>query len=128
MYKRNTCVCVCTCICVNHADKVSTYFSYLEPYNYVWNIAMMKWNNFVFILEKSKWATWSSWGECSATCGVGNQIRKRICKNPSSGEGCVGERLQIQACLEIACPRNGKSKHSFSLIWISEANGRTSMF
>ena len=72
-----------------------------------------------FVLEKPKWAAWGTWEECSVTCGVGSQVRKRDCKNPASEEGCTGERLQIQACLKEPCPGNGKFNYFFFCFLIS---------
>lgn len=39
------------------------------------------------------WTPWSSWGQCSTTCGTGFELRQRSCNNPSPRHGgrvCVG--------------------------------------
>lgn len=40
------------------------------------------------------WTPWSSWGQCSSTCGIGFEVRQRSCNNPSPRHGgriCVGQ-------------------------------------
>ena len=47
------------------------------------------------------WGQWSSWGECSRTCGTGAQFRNRQCDNPRpayGGQPCVGEREEFRLC------------------------------
>ena len=47
------------------------------------------------------WGQWSSWGECSRTCGTGAQFRTRQCDNPRpayGGHPCVGEREEFRLC------------------------------
>lgn len=49
--------------------------------------------------------TWGGWGECSATCGGGTQIRKFSVTNPGSagGRGCPASP-QRQECAMNPCP------------------------
>ncbi|XP_028403037.1 uncharacterized protein LOC114525804 isoform X2 [Dendronephthya gigantea] len=47
------------------------------------------------------WTTWSSWGDCSVTCGSGNHQRTRTCSNPQPAHGgneCVGLDKEIADC------------------------------
>ncbi|CAL9698323.1 unnamed protein product [Knipowitschia caucasica] len=40
------------------------------------------------------WTPWSSWGQCSSSCGIGFEVRQRSCNNPSPRHGgrvCVGQ-------------------------------------
>ena len=53
---------------------------------------------------------WSSWGECSVTCGGGVQSRTRTCTNPppsGGGPNCIDQNLgpakQEQACNKGDC-------------------------
>ena len=47
------------------------------------------------------WTMFSAWSDCSVTCGIGTQVRTRICENPRSqngGKPCVGENSEIRQC------------------------------
>ncbi|XP_047193282.1 semaphorin-5B isoform X2 [Scophthalmus maximus] len=55
------------------------------------------------------WTPWSSWGQCSTTCGTGFELRQRSCNNPSPRHGgrvCVGPSRDERFCNEgVACPQ-----------------------
>ncbi|XP_076099012.1 SCO-spondin-like isoform X4 [Mytilus galloprovincialis] len=56
------------------------------------------------------WTEWSSWNECSATCGVGIKIRERNCSNPEpqyGGDQCFGNSTDSETCNEDPCPIDG---------------------
>ncbi|XP_058951792.2 A disintegrin and metalloproteinase with thrombospondin motifs adt-1 isoform X1 [Pocillopora verrucosa] len=56
------------------------------------------------------WSAWSSWGQCTGSCGTGLQTRKRSCTNPPPGYGgekCMGSSQQHKNCLLKRCPVNG---------------------
>ncbi|XP_023932539.1 coadhesin-like [Lingula anatina] len=56
------------------------------------------------------WGEWSGYGDCSATCGGGIQLRTRSCDRPSpTGQGrpCPGQSTEIRTCNEHGCPVNG---------------------
>ena len=47
------------------------------------------------------WGRWSTWSECSATCGQGVEHRTRTCTDPTpaaGGKGCVGDKDQQKKC------------------------------
>lgn len=51
------------------------------------------------------WSDWSTWGECSKTCGHGEETRIRTCTNPPpqhGGKDCPGVGLESMKC--IGCP------------------------
>ncbi|KAM8871971.1 semaphorin-5B-like [Synchiropus picturatus] len=54
------------------------------------------------------WTPWSSWGQCSSTCGIGFEVRQRSCNNPSPRHGgrvCVGQGREERLCNERKpCP------------------------
>ena len=53
------------------------------------------------------WGTWSSWHECSVTCGGGSQTSTRQCNDPPvlyGGQECPGEDEKTQNCNEQNCP------------------------
>ena len=56
-----------------------------------------------------RWTEWSSWGDCSNTCGMGEQSRMRDCRLfiqglviPSSN--CEGSPAETMACELRRCP------------------------
>ncbi|XP_028249215.1 semaphorin-5B isoform X3 [Parambassis ranga] len=55
------------------------------------------------------WTPWSSWGQCSTTCGTGFELRQRSCNNPSPRHGgrvCVGPSRDERFCNEgVPCPQ-----------------------
>ena len=47
------------------------------------------------------WSLWSSWTECSVTCGTGVVSRERKCDNPApaaGGSSCQGHPRELQTC------------------------------
>uniref|UniRef100_A0A3Q3AYH7 Sema domain-containing protein n=1 Tax=Kryptolebias marmoratus TaxID=37003 RepID=A0A3Q3AYH7_KRYMA len=54
------------------------------------------------------WTPWSSWGQCSSSCGIGFEVRQRSCNNPSPRHGgriCVGQGREERLCNEKKpCP------------------------
>uniref|UniRef100_A0A1A8J363 Sema domain, seven thrombospondin repeats (Type 1 and type 1-like), transmembrane domain (TM) and short cytoplasmic domain, (Semaphorin) 5B n=1 Tax=Nothobranchius kuhntae TaxID=321403 RepID=A0A1A8J363_NOTKU len=49
------------------------------------------------------WTPWSSWGQCSSSCGIGFEVRQRSCNNPSPRHGgriCVGQGREERLCNE----------------------------
>ncbi|XP_052064146.1 receptor-type tyrosine-protein phosphatase mu-like [Mytilus californianus] len=41
----------------------------------------------------SDWSIWTAWGDCNATCGIGERHRTRICSGT-----CTGEAVQKESC------------------------------
>ncbi|CAB1323870.1 unnamed protein product, partial [Coregonus sp. 'balchen'] len=57
-----------------------------------------------------KWSEWSSWEECSRTCGQGNRTRVRTCTNPPvqhGGRPCEGKAVEAIMCSVRPCPVAG---------------------
>ncbi|XP_078662008.1 SCO-spondin-like [Branchiostoma floridae x Branchiostoma belcheri] len=53
------------------------------------------------------WSDWTTWSRCAASCGVGQQIRFRTCKNPPpqhGGKECAGSRKDARRCWLPKCP------------------------
>ncbi|XP_026112127.1 semaphorin-5B [Carassius auratus] len=54
------------------------------------------------------WTPWSSWAECSTSCGIGFEVRQRSCNNPAPRHGgrvCVGQAREERLCNEkTLCP------------------------
>ncbi|KFP01647.1 Hemicentin-1, partial [Calypte anna] len=64
------------------------------------------------------WGQWQMWSPCSASCGGGEQTRKRLCSNPAPlnrGRPCPGDSSQISRCNTQACP-GGPSRAKGSII------------
>ncbi|XP_056132724.1 A disintegrin and metalloproteinase with thrombospondin motifs 2-like [Lampris incognitus] len=58
------------------------------------------------IKQDGNWGSWSSFGQCSHTCGGGVQFRERNCDNPrpaNGGRTCVGATYQFQMCNTDEC-------------------------
>ncbi|XP_048833472.1 hemicentin-1 isoform X1 [Brienomyrus brachyistius] len=54
-----------------------------------------------------KWGPWQPWGECSSSCGGGEQSRLRLCNSPpptKGGRSCPGDSSQLSRCSTQACP------------------------
>ena len=50
------------------------------------------------------WGQWSSYSDCSATCGTGTRTRNRFCNggNPGTG-GCPGNERETTTCNSGPC-------------------------
>jgi len=70
------------------------------------------------------WGQWTSWGECSRSCGTGAQFRSRQCDNPRpayGGQPCIGEKEEfricsIEPCEEMADFRAQQCQHLFEVV------------
>jgi len=54
------------------------------------------------------WSQWSSFDECSRSCGGGVQKATRECNNPkpeNGGQYCLGERVRYRSCNTQECPK-----------------------
>jgi hypothetical protein len=52
------------------------------------------------------WGRWSSWSQCSATCGQGTSTRIRYCNNPppkNGGKNCLGDNRETGVCKIKSC-------------------------
>ena len=52
---------------------------------------------------------WSDWSVCSATCGLGEQYKRRSCTNPKpsfDGRNCssLGSTEEVRSCNITSCP------------------------
>ena len=59
-----------------------------------------------FVLVDCGWTPWTSWTDCSQTCGAGNKTRSRSVANTahSGGLNCAGTASETQQCTIIECP------------------------
>ncbi|XP_050472558.1 coadhesin-like isoform X3 [Bombus huntii] len=52
------------------------------------------------------WSTWMVWSPCTSSCGIGTQLRNRMCTNPSpsgNGTSCVGSASEVRQCFTKPC-------------------------
>lgn len=69
---------------------------------------------FVPIVD-GNWSEWSSWEECSRTCGQGNRTRVRTCSNPPAqhgGRACEGKTVEVIMCSIRPCPGEWRNTSS----------------
>ena len=72
---------------------------------------------FVYCSVVGGFSTWSSWSECSVTCGGGIQQRNRSCTNPQPGNNgtkCMGLAHETRICASEMCPTPGDCFECFS--------------
>ncbi|CAG9772553.1 unnamed protein product [Ceutorhynchus assimilis] len=66
------------------------------------------------------WGEWSSWSECSRTCGSGVSIMSRECDHPmptAGGKFCVGERKRYRICNTDPCPEGEPTYRALQCSW-----------
>ncbi|KRT86067.1 hypothetical protein AMK59_1874, partial [Oryctes borbonicus] len=71
------------------------------------------------------WGEWSSWNECSRTCGAGVSIMQRECDHPkpaAGGKFCVGERRRYRICNAHPCPED---QPTFRAVQCTSFNNKT---
>ncbi|GAA6106069.1 properdin [Tachysurus ichikawai] len=65
-----------------------------------------------FCSVNGNWGAWFASSECSVTCGVGLQTRRRNCDNPApkyGGQACPGDDTKAFACtVPKRCPVDGQ--------------------
>ncbi|XP_069163060.1 hemicentin-1 isoform X2 [Procambarus clarkii] len=75
-----------------------------------------------------EWGIWTSWSDCSTTCGQGLRQRTRLCDSPppaAGGEECRGDGLEIMPCSSPPCLLDGNwgSWESWSVCSVSCGGG-----
>ena len=50
------------------------------------------------------WSPWGPWESCSASCGSGMRLRRRVCPSENSGLKCKGKDKQKGSCASQPCP------------------------
>lgn len=80
-----------------------------------------------FVTVNGKYSSWSVWGPCSTTCGLGQKKRSRSCNNPSPGYGGMdcsryGATEQTLDCFVADCPGriicHAVQNYSFSSLYV----------
>lgn len=59
---------------------------------------------------RGAWSCWTSWSQCSASCGGGHYQRTRSCTSPAPSPGediCLGLHTEEALCATQACPGTG---------------------
>ncbi|XP_029032306.1 coadhesin-like [Osmia bicornis bicornis] len=52
------------------------------------------------------WSSWTVWTACTSSCGIGTQLRNRMCNNPSpsgNGTSCSGSASEVRQCFSKPC-------------------------
>ena len=63
--------------------------------------------NVLILASNNIWLPWAAWGDCTRSCGTGQQIRRRKC----SGSSCSGDSIQVQQCSNSNCNGNFLKKY-----------------
>ncbi|KFO38448.1 Semaphorin-5A [Fukomys damarensis] len=74
------------------------------------------------------WSCWSSWSQCSATCGGGHYMRTRSCTNPApayGGDICLGLHTEEALCNTQPCPESWSEWSEWSVCDPSGVQFRT---
>lgn len=62
--------------------------------------------SYVCVSVSGSWSCWSSWSQCSSSCGGGYYQRTRTCGNPppaGGGDICIGLHTEEALCSTHAC-------------------------
>ncbi|XP_069105026.1 SCO-spondin-like isoform X1 [Argopecten irradians] len=78
-----------------------------------------------------EWATWSSWGTCTVTCGGGISTRTRTCTNPPpqyGGANCPSVNSETKDCNTQVCIIDGAwgAWNSWSMCTVTCGGGKRS--
>ena len=69
-------------------------------------------DNFDFLLVDGILTQWTSWSECSFSCGNGTEFRIRRCNFPAGapkGQNCTGALQETKWCNNGSCPGTSNS-------------------
>ena len=67
-------------------------------------------------LVDGEWNSWGQWGDCSKTCGDGQQTRNRTCDNSAAAHGgdpCDSEAFETRQCKVLECPGKLLLSHNY---------------
>ncbi|KAI1730491.1 thrombospondin type 1 domain-containing protein [Ditylenchus destructor] len=66
-----------------------------------------------------QWTDWTSWNQCSVSCGRGSQARYRRCTTPQStiAYTCPGQTMDIRTCDELPCSNKPSSSVGLWASW-----------
>ncbi|KAL3087684.1 hypothetical protein niasHS_008662 [Heterodera schachtii] len=51
-----------------------------------------------------EWSQWEPWSACSKSCGAGESVRRRQCRNAASKDECQGADVERLLCNTQLCP------------------------
>lgn len=58
-------------------------------------------------MQDGSWGPFGSWSECTASCGTGYRLRRRVCDDPfpqNGGLECSGCNIEYESCNTHECP------------------------
>ena len=81
-------------------------------------------SGFILLTVNGGYSSWGPYGDCSKSCGGGEQSRKRTCTNPppaNGGKDCssLGPNTSSRNCNEKNCPSECVSELVIVLIMIN---------
>jgi hypothetical protein len=81
-------------------------------------------NLFSFHLTDGQWSDWTTWSDCSETCGGGIKMKTRQCTNPppsATGQTCQGPTSEVEQCSTSSCRVGELSFALFKTIHLFQA-------
>ena len=72
-------------------------------------LLLLKMYFLLYLVDDGGYSEWSSWSQCSKTCGDGRHSRSRSCTNPPpspGGKDCsqLGPDTEYEDCSDGGCP------------------------
>ena len=66
-------------------------------------------------VDSAPWYDWSSWSQCTVSCGGGEQSRTRSCQTPP----CTGLKRQSKTCNTQVCLGKSQGNFTHRCAWVS---------
>ena len=75
--------------------KYCSVFQLIQFQNYTQPSVHFYFEKLILLGIITAYSTWSQWGQCQGTCGMGSQSRTRTCQG---GSNCPGSSFETRQC------------------------------